>query len=58
MVNFRVRDLDRMAAQLRAAGIEVKIDPQSYPNGGFARLHDPEGNPIELWQPTRRDGPR
>src|SRR6266566_6039957 len=30
MVNFRVRDLDRMAAQLRAAGIEVKIDPQSY----------------------------
>ena len=31
MVNFRVRDLDKMAAQLRAAGIEVKIDPQSYP---------------------------
>ena len=58
MVNFRVRDLDRMAAQLRTAGIEVKIDPQSYPNGRFARLRDPEGNPIELWQPTRRDGPR
>jgi glyoxylase I family protein len=52
MVNFRVRDLDKMAAQLRTAGIEVKIDPQSYPNGRFARLHDPEGNPIELWQPA------
>ena len=52
MVNFRVRDLDKMAAQLRAAGVEVKIDPQSYPNGRFARLHDPEGNPIELWQPA------
>jgi predicted enzyme related to lactoylglutathione lyase len=51
MVNFRVRDLDKMAAQLQAAGIEVKIDPQSYPNGRFARLHDPEGNPIELWEP-------
>jgi glyoxylase I family protein len=51
-VNFRVRDLDRMAAQLRSAGIEVKIDPQSYPNGRFARLHDPEGNPIELWEPA------
>jgi len=51
MVNFRVRDLDKMAAQLQAAGIAVKIDPQSYPNGRFARLHDPEGNPIELWQP-------
>jgi predicted enzyme related to lactoylglutathione lyase len=51
MLNFRVRDLDKMAAQLQAAGIEVKIDPQPYPNGRFARLHDPEGNPIELWQP-------
>jgi glyoxylase I family protein len=50
MINFRVRDLDKMAAQLRATGIEVKIDPQTYPNGRFARLHDPEGNPIELWQ--------
>jgi predicted enzyme related to lactoylglutathione lyase len=58
MVNFRVRDLDKMAAQLRAAGIAVKIDSQSYPNGRFARVHDPEGNPIELWQPTRRDASR
>jgi len=52
MVNFRVHDLDKMVAQLRSAGIEVK-DPESYPNiGRFARLHDPEGNPIELWQPS------
>ncbi len=51
MINFRVRDLEKMAAQLQAAGIEVKVDPQAYPNGRFARLHDPEGNPIELWQP-------
>jgi glyoxylase I family protein len=51
MVNFRVRDLEAMVAQLRAAGIAVTIDPQSYPNGRFARLHDPEGNPIELWEP-------
>jgi glyoxylase I family protein len=59
IVNFRVRDLDKMAAQLRAAGIEVKVDPQSYPNvGRFARLHDPEGNPIELWQPEKPDAPR
>jgi len=51
MVNFRVRDLDKMAAQLLAAGIAIKVDSQSYPNGRFARLNDPEGNPIELWQP-------
>jgi glyoxylase I family protein len=58
MLNFRVRDLDRMAAQLQAAGIEVKIDPQSSPYGRFARVHDPEGNPIELWQPKIPDAPR
>lgn len=52
MINFRVRDVDAMAAQLRAAGIAVEVDPQSYPYGRFARLHDPEGNPIELWQPA------
>jgi glyoxylase I family protein len=40
-----------MAAQLRAAGIEVEINPETYPQGRFARLHDPEGNPIELWEP-------
>jgi glyoxylase I family protein len=52
MINFRVRDLDAMMAQLRAAGITVEPDPESYPNGRFARVIDPEGNPIELWQPA------
>lgn len=52
MMNFRVHDLDKMVAQLRAAGVEVKVDPQSYPYGRFAGLHDPEGNPIQLWQPA------
>ena len=51
MVNFRVDDLDAMVTQLRNQDIEVEIDTQAYPNGKFARLHDPEGNPIELWEP-------
>jgi len=51
MINFRVRDLDKMAAQLRANGIAVEVDPENYPNGRFAKLVDPEGNPIQLWQP-------
>jgi glyoxylase I family protein len=52
MVNFRVRDLDKFAAQLRAQGIQVEVDPQSYHGARFAHLHDPEGNRIELWQPA------
>lgn len=52
MVNFRVKDIDKMVAQLRAAKIEVN-DPETFGAiGRFARLHDPEGNPIELWQPA------
>jgi predicted enzyme related to lactoylglutathione lyase len=52
MMNFRVHDIDKMVAQLRAAGIEVK-DPETFLSiGRFTRLHDPEGNPIELWQPA------
>lgn len=51
MINFRVKNLDAMVVQLREAGIEIEVDPEEYPNGRFARLHDPEGNPIELWQP-------
>lgn len=51
-INFRVRDLEAMVAQLRAAGIEVEVDPETYPNGTFAQIHDPEGNAVQLWQPA------
>jgi glyoxylase I family protein len=49
-LNLRVRDLDAMVEQLRAAGVEVEVDPETYPNGRFANLADPEGNPLQLWQ--------
>jgi predicted enzyme related to lactoylglutathione lyase len=53
MLNLRVDDLDGLCASLRTAGIEV-ITKQEWDMPGvgrFARIHDPEGNPIELWQP-------
>jgi glyoxylase I family protein len=51
-INFRVPDLDGMVAQLRAAGTEVTVDPTTYSMGRFASLTDPEGNPIQLWEPA------
>lgn len=53
MLNLRVDDLDRLLATLRAAEIAVITNPEwDMPGvGRFARIHDPEGNPIELWQP-------
>lgn len=55
MINFRVRDIDKMAAQLRANGVDVEMDPETYPNGRFARIIDPEGNPIQLWEEEDKD---
>ena len=55
MLNLRVDDLDGLMASLTAAGIEVITKPEwdAMPEvGRFARIHDPEGNPIELWEPA------
>lgn len=56
MINLRVDDLDELMLQLRAAGIavETRADWDTPETGRFARIHDPEGNPIELWQPAIR----
>ncbi|HCT76614.1 MAG TPA: glyoxalase [Micromonosporaceae bacterium] len=54
-INFRVGDLDAMLAQLADAGIDVDVHKQPYPNGRFAELVDPEGNPIQLWEPAGAD---
>ncbi|NHA69929.1 VOC family protein [Phycicoccus flavus] len=54
-LNFRVDDLDGMVAALRDAGVEVAVHSEAYPNGRFADLHDPEGNPVQLWEPAGVD---
>jgi len=53
MINFRVRDLDAMLAQLREAGIDVDDEVQVMEGiGRFSWATDPEGNRFELWEPT------
>jgi predicted enzyme related to lactoylglutathione lyase len=53
MLNFRVRDLDAMLAQLRALGAAVADETQDMDGiGRFGWVTDPEGNRIELWQPA------
>jgi predicted enzyme related to lactoylglutathione lyase len=50
MINFRVKDLHAMLAQLRAAGatVDEKVQEESY--GKFGWVLDPEGNRVELWE--------
>jgi len=53
MLCFRVNNLKAMVEQLKSAGITVTQDSEwNSEVGEFARIHDPEGNPIELWQPS------
>ena len=53
MMNFRVTELDALIARLRKAEIAVvtKAEWDSPETGRFARIDDPEGNPVELWEP-------
>ncbi|HWA20573.1 MAG TPA: VOC family protein [Devosia sp.] len=58
MLNFRVDELDPLIAQLKSAGIVVETRPNEWDTpetGRFARIHDPEGNQIELWEPPDED---
>jgi predicted enzyme related to lactoylglutathione lyase len=53
MINFRVGDLDAMLAQLRQKGADVAEEIHDMDGvGRFGWVTDPEGNRVELWQPT------
>ncbi|MBN9607351.1 MAG: VOC family protein [Actinomycetales bacterium] len=53
MLNFRVRDLDAMLTQVRAAGGVVLDEVQEMDGvGRFGWVVDPEGTRVELWQPV------
>jgi predicted enzyme related to lactoylglutathione lyase len=53
MINLRVQDLDGLLGSLGASGIDIETREEwdAMGLGRFARIHDPEGNPIELWEP-------
>lgn len=53
MLNLRVSDLDHLLHDLATSGIAILQDEawNTPETGRFARIHDPEGNPLELWEP-------
>lgn len=55
MVNWRVEDLDLFLDGLAAAGIQAD-KREDYDYGRFAWITDPEGNPVELYQPLMEPG--
>ena len=58
MLNLRVSGIAALLERLRAQGIAVeeRDDWNSPEVGRFARIHDPDGNPVELWEPPASAG--
>jgi glyoxylase I family protein len=52
MLNFRVNDLNAIMDQLRENGVEIHEKRVEKDFGKFASVYDPEGNKIELWEPS------
>ena len=52
-VVLRVTDLPRCIASLKAAGLHFRNEMESGPGGSQIQLEDPDGNPIELFEPAR-----
>lgn len=48
-IHLKTDDIEGRVAELRAQGVTVG-DIEAFPYGKFATLHDPEGNPLVLWQ--------
>ena len=52
MLNLRVQDLDGLVAALRADGVWVDPNTETYEYGKFAWIVDPTGARVELWEPA------
>lgn len=52
MINYRVENIEKLVEELRAAGVEICDEIETYDYGKFVHIMDPEGNKLELWEPV------
>lgn len=52
-VILQVADLPARIAELKKAGLRFRNDMEEGPGGKQIQLEDPDGNPIELFEPAR-----
>jgi predicted enzyme related to lactoylglutathione lyase len=52
MINFRVKDLVELLAELKKENVQIVGEMQEFDGyGKFGWIMDPDGNKIELWEP-------
>lgn len=54
MINYRVENIEKLVEELKANGVEVLDEIESFEYGKFVHIMDPENNKIELWEPVDR----
>ena len=52
MINYRVQNIEGLVKQLKANGVNVVDEIETYDYGKFVHIMDLEGNKIELWEPV------
>lgn len=52
MINFRVENLVELVAELKAEGVTVLDEIETFEYGKFVHILDPDGHNIELWEPN------
>jgi glyoxylase I family protein len=50
---LQVEDLPARVAELRKAGLRFRNEMETGPGGRQVQLEDPDGNPIELFEPVQ-----
>ncbi len=54
MINYRVQNIEALVKNLKANGVTVVDEIESFDYGKFVHIIDLEGNKIELWEPVDR----
>jgi glyoxylase I family protein len=54
-VVLKIEDLPGFIGQLKKAGLRFRNDMETGPGGRQIQIEDPDGNPIELFEPATRD---
>ncbi|MBK9257337.1 MAG: VOC family protein [Saprospiraceae bacterium] len=52
MINYRVEDIENLVELLKAEGVTICDEIESYDYGKFVHILDQDGRKIELWEPV------
>jgi predicted enzyme related to lactoylglutathione lyase len=50
MINYRVNNIEALVAELKASGVTILDEIETFEYGRFVHILDPENNKIELWE--------